>query len=178
MGLWDSFITLTNTISQEGWGGRTRQPAYFALQNRLLNFLTPDFWVTFILHCLTHAVAANEHLSLDAVIQHAASCRDRIEAAGMWGESVRSDSDDCMGFVKHAVFWYKLIKTTPQRSCSPSAWTVMKISFIMQVAGLKREKDQSEQGNERSGGGKGSETPPFYMHVARVHLFLSLHRPQ
>lgn len=63
-------------------GQGSHMPASFALQNRLLNFLTlpRDFWVTFILHCLTHAVAANEHLSLDAVIQHAVSDRDRDEA--------------------------------------------------------------------------------------------------
>lgn len=62
-------------------GQDSHMSASFALQNRLLNFLTPfrDFWFTFILHRLTHAVAANEHLSLDAVIQHAVSDRDRIE---------------------------------------------------------------------------------------------------
>lgn len=52
-------------------GQDSHMPASFALQNRLLNFLTPkpDFCFTFIPHCLTHAVAANEHLSLDAMIQ-------------------------------------------------------------------------------------------------------------
>lgn len=66
-------------------------PACSASQNRLLNFLTPprDFWVTFILHCLTHAVAANESLSLVAVIQHARSDRDQENAGkGVWCDSV------------------------------------------------------------------------------------------
>lgn len=63
-----------------------------ALRNRPLNFLTPprDFWVTFILHCLTHAVAANESLSLGAVIQHARSDRERENAGERcaWCDSV------------------------------------------------------------------------------------------
>lgn len=41
MGLWDSFIALTNRISQEDRGGGMRQMTCFALQTRLLNFLTP-----------------------------------------------------------------------------------------------------------------------------------------
>lgn len=44
MGLWDSFITLTNTISQGGlqWEDRTAMCLpLFALHNRLLNSFTP-----------------------------------------------------------------------------------------------------------------------------------------
>lgn len=55
-------------------------PASLALQNRLLNFLTHDFRFTFIPHCLTHAVAANGYLSLEAMIQCAVSDRSRTEA--------------------------------------------------------------------------------------------------
>lgn len=40
MGLWDSFIALTNRISLEGWGAGIRQMTYFALQQRPLNLLT------------------------------------------------------------------------------------------------------------------------------------------
>lgn len=40
MGLWDSFIALTNRISLEGWGAGIRQMTYFALQKRPLNLLT------------------------------------------------------------------------------------------------------------------------------------------
>lgn len=60
-------------------------PASFALQNRLLNFLTHDFRFTFILHCLTHAVAANGDLSLDTMIQCAVSDCDRTEAERQQG---------------------------------------------------------------------------------------------
>lgn len=66
----------------ERWEDKTAiwRPASFALQNRLLNFLTRDFRFTFLLHRLTHAVAANEHLSLEAMIQCAVSERNRTEA--------------------------------------------------------------------------------------------------
>lgn len=38
MGLWDSFIALTNRISQEDWGGGIRQMTYFALQKKTWTF--------------------------------------------------------------------------------------------------------------------------------------------
>lgn len=49
MGLWDSFMTLTNTISQEAWGGRTRETyaCLFCIAKRAVEplhvlFLTSD----------------------------------------------------------------------------------------------------------------------------------------
>lgn len=62
-----------------------RQTPYFALQIRLLNFLTllRDFWITFILHCLTHAAVLNEHLSLDVMSQcEAPRCDKRPQECG------------------------------------------------------------------------------------------------
>lgn len=87
MGLWDSFIALTNRISQEDRGGGMRQMTYFALQTRLLNFLTRlrDFWVTFILLCWAHTLALNERLSLEVI--HCVACwQDTPGVGGIGGK--------------------------------------------------------------------------------------------
>lgn len=90
-----------------------------------MTFESPFFYLS-ISHCLTHAVAANERLSLDAVIQHADSDRDRIEAerlAGMRGGGKVSDVTQMTALtvvkhVSHAVLTqralYKLLKKKKQ----------------------------------------------------------------
>lgn len=68
MGLWDSFIALTNRISPEGWGAGMRQMTYFALQKKdrwTFSTLQCDLRVTFIPRCWSRAVVLNERLSLD-----------------------------------------------------------------------------------------------------------------
>lgn len=88
MGLWDSFIALTNRISQEDRGGGMRQMTYFALQTRLLNFLTRlhDFWVTFILHSWAHTLVLNEDLSLEEVTHCVACWQDTTGVGGIGGK--------------------------------------------------------------------------------------------
>lgn len=65
-------------------------PASFALQKRL-NFLAPlrDFFGHL---CLTHAVAANERLSLDAVSQQADSDRE--------AERLQGCRERCLGVIQ------------------------------------------------------------------------------
>lgn len=88
MGLWDSFIALTNRISQEDRGGGMRQATYFALQTRLLSFLTRlcDFWVTFILDSWAHTLVLNEDLSLEEVIHCVARWQDTTGVGGIGGK--------------------------------------------------------------------------------------------
>lgn len=80
--------------------GGQRQPYaclfYFAKQ--AVELFTPpsDFRFTFIWYCLTHAVAANEHLSLDTMIQRTVSDRDRAEA-----ERLQEFREMCLMTVKH-----------------------------------------------------------------------------
>lgn len=44
----------------------------------------PDFWVTFIMYCLTNAAVENECQTLAAWIQHATSHCDMTESADVW----------------------------------------------------------------------------------------------
>lgn len=54
MGLWDSFIALTNRISLEGWGAGIRQMTYFALQKKT----TEPFNSVTCVSPLSHAAGA------------------------------------------------------------------------------------------------------------------------
>lgn len=94
-GLWDSFITLTNTISPRGggWGGRTRRPyASSALQNSSLNFSS---LVWLLIHPLS--LIACPILLLMSVFRHwlarihsERGCRKEVDC--VW-----SGSDDSLG---------------------------------------------------------------------------------
>lgn len=68
--------------------GRTGRPCacLFCFAKQAVELFTPlcDFWFTFIQHCLTHAVAANEYLSLDTMIRWGLSVPNGTEAAGIW----------------------------------------------------------------------------------------------
>lgn len=162
MGLWDSFMTPTNTISHESWGGRTRQPyaRLFCFAKQAAELFNSAAWLLGHL-CLTHAVVANVHLSLDAVSQHADSDRGR-EAAGMWGKVSDVTQMTVWGLwnTSPALFrhnlpflaWADKNQSPPQWSCSPdkspqpALWTGMQIFFvIMQVAGFKRKEGWREQ---------------------------------
>lgn len=111
IGWWDSFITLTNIVSQR-WrteleGQDSHMPASFTLQSRLMNFLTRlrDFWFTFSLHRLTQRAAANEPLSLDVVIWRAQSER-RMEA-----EVCRNLRKKCLKYGKLFAYLFDILVT-------------------------------------------------------------------
>lgn len=92
MGLWDSFITLTNTISQEGWGGRTRQPyaCLFCFAKQAVELFNSAAWLLSHLYlALPDPCCCGKWASIFRPNDSACGLGSRWdrgrEAAGMWG---------------------------------------------------------------------------------------------
>lgn len=163
MGLWDSFITLTNTISQEGWGGRTRTAICLPLL-----LCKTDSWTFYSTWLLIHLYlplldpcCCCKWASIFRHHDSASSVRSRQElrprGCRNLGKCVRCDSDDSGTFlpccshtnlpVFDAVLQPDKNQSLSRWSCSPhkslpALWTGMQIFVIMQVAGFKREEGQ------------------------------------